>query len=174
MKIQDNMHVSMSYTLTNDNGEVLDQAGSESPFTFIYGRGQVIPGLEAGIAGMEVGQEAKVSVDPGDAYGERNEEMVREIPRVQFPADIELKSGMPFEAQSPHGPMRFIIKDVSEEIVYADFNHPLAGEKLHFDLSILNIREATAGELSTCGSDSCSCDSAGQSGSCGSSCSGCG
>lgn len=173
MKVQNNVHVSMTYTLTNDSGETLDQAGADRPFGFIFGAGQVIPGLEKGIAGMEKGQSAKISVVPSEAYGERNEEMVREIPRMQFPADIELKEGMPFEAQSPQGPMQFRIKEVSEDTVFADFNHPLAGETLHFDLSIVDLREASQAELSACSSSSCGCDSAGGS-SCGTSCGGCG
>jgi FKBP-type peptidyl-prolyl cis-trans isomerase SlyD len=164
----------MTYTLTNDAGETLDQAGEDRPFGFIFGAGQVIPGLEKGIAGMEKGQSAKITIAPADAYGERNEDMVRPIPRVQFPADVELKPGMPFEAQSPHGPMRFVIKEVTDDTVYADFNHPLAGETLHFDLSILDLREPTAAELAAC---SCGCDSSSGScstSSCGSSCGGCG
>jgi FKBP-type peptidyl-prolyl cis-trans isomerase SlyD len=170
VKIENNVHVSMTYTLTNDAGETLDQAGEDRPFGFVFGAGQVIPGLEKQIAGMEKGQSANITIAPSDAYGERNEEMVREIPRIQFPADIELKPGMPFEAQSPQGPMQFRIKEVTDETVYADFNHPLAGETLHFALNIIDLREATPSELSSCAT-SCSCDSAGGS-SCGTSCGG--
>ncbi len=173
MKIQDKSYVEIEYTLSLDSGETIDQSG-DTPFGFICGTGQVIPGLERGLMDREAGEELKLTIEPKEGYGEFRQDMLRDIPRNQFPQGMELKKGMPFEAQSPQGPLRFTIKEVTEDNVVADFNHPLAGKTLHFDIKITDVREPTASEMMSCApGGSCGCDT-NTSGSCGGCAGGCG
>jgi FKBP-type peptidyl-prolyl cis-trans isomerase SlyD len=125
--------------------------------------------------GMTVGDSSKISVEPEDAYGKVNPEMLQDVPREQFPADIELKSGMTFQAQGPQGPVMINIKEIKDEnTVVIDLNHPLAGEKLHFDINVVEVRDPTTEELAGLSSGcSCGCSDAEQAecGTKGSSCS---
>jgi FKBP-type peptidyl-prolyl cis-trans isomerase SlyD len=163
MKIQDLAYVAIEYTLTVDSEEVVDQSQPGKPFGFIFGSGLVIPGLEKGLEGMEQGQSAKFSVEAEEGYGQARQELFREIPREQFPGDAEIEPNMIFEADGPHGPVRFRVKSVNDDVVVADLNHPLAGERLHFDVKVAEVREARAEELEAlkqdadCTPESCAC-----------------
>lgn len=176
MKIEDRQYVSIDYTLTLDSGEVVDRSQGGEPLGFIFGTGQIISGLEKGLLGMEVGQSARISVEPDDGYGPVAPDMLRDIPRENFPDDVVLEPGMGFTAKGPHGPVSFRVKSVTDDVVVADFNHPLAGERLHFDVTVAEVREARAEELaalmhaSDCGHDECAPEDCG---SCGGGC-GCG
>lgn len=147
MKIQNNAYVAMNYTLTNTAGEILDKSEKDRPLGFVWGQGQIIPGLENALEGMTAGESKKVSVSPAEGYGEVNQELVQELPRSNFPEDATIEEGQTFQAMTPHGPMRFSVKEVKNDIVVADLNHPLAGQELHFDVSISEVREATDEEL---------------------------
>lgn len=166
MNIADKVYVAFDYKLTLDSGEEVDKSAEGQPLGFITGSGQIISGLEKAMMGMTVGDSSKISVEPEDAYGVVNPEMLQDVPRDQFPADIELKSGMTFQAQGPQGPVMINIKDIKDEnTVVIDLNHPLAGEKLHFDVNVVEVREPTAEELAGqsagCG---CGCGEAEQAG----------
>ncbi|NDY42985.1 peptidylprolyl isomerase [Dissulfurirhabdus thermomarina] len=147
MKIADRTYVAIDYTLALDSGEVIDRSEPGSPLGFITGVGQIIPGLERQLMGMEAGQNAQITVEAAEAYGERNEALYREIPRQQFPSDIEVQAGMNFETMGPSGPIRFTVRSVTDEMVVADFNHPLAGERLHFDITVSEVREPSEAEM---------------------------
>ncbi|GAB4281688.1 MAG: peptidylprolyl isomerase [Deferrisomatales bacterium] len=147
MKADDQAYVAIEYTLTLDDGEVVDRSEPGDPLGFIFGSGQIIPGLEKGIHGMEAGETARVTVEPEEAYGHPKPELVRGIPRENFPADLEIEPGMGFEARGPHGPVTFRVQAVTDDEVMADFNHPLAGKRLTFDVKIAEVREARAEEL---------------------------
>jgi FKBP-type peptidyl-prolyl cis-trans isomerase SlyD len=147
MKIGENTYVEMEYALTLDSGEEVDRSSPEEPFGFIFGTGQIIPGLEKGIEGMEAGKTAKITVEAEEGYGNPKPDLYRDIPRENFPADLEIKAGMGFEAKGPHGPVTFRVKSADDEVVVADFNHPLAGERLTFDLTVTEVREPRAEEL---------------------------
>ena len=149
MKVAERTYVSIDYTLTLESGEVADKSGEGEPLGFIFGTGQIIPGLEKGLEGMEAGQAAKITVEAADGYGETKEELLRDLPRDNFPDELELKPGMGFEAKGPHGPVTFRVREVQEESVVADFNHPLAGQQLHFDVKVTEVREPNAEELAT-------------------------
>ncbi len=160
MKVADNLHVSIDYTLSLDSGEVVDRSEPGEPLGFVYGKGQIIPGLEKALQGMEAGQSAKVTVEPEDGYGLPREDLFREIPRENFPPDLELEPGMGFEARGPHGPVVFRVHEVRDDLVVADFNHPLAGERLHFEVKISEVREPRPEELAEffggdCGPSDC-------------------
>jgi FKBP-type peptidyl-prolyl cis-trans isomerase SlyD len=95
---------------------------------------------------MRVGENTSFTVEPEDGYGQPKEELYRKVPRKEFPDDV--KAGMAFQASGPHGAIPFLIKEVNEDEVTIDLNHPLCGERLHFDVKVVGVREATKEELS--------------------------
>jgi FKBP-type peptidyl-prolyl cis-trans isomerase SlyD len=166
MNIADKVFVAIDYKLTLDSGEEVDSSSEGQPLGFIAGSGQIIPGLEKAMMGMTVGDSSKISVEPEDAYGQVNPELLKDVPRNQFPDDIELQPGMAFQAQGPRGPMAINIKEIKDEnTVVIDLNNPLAGKKLHFDVNIVEVREPTAEELSGLSSGcNCGCSAEEQAG----------
>lgn len=149
MKIEKNLFVAIEYCLTLDSGEEVDRSRSDNPLSFITGTSQIIPGLEKEIMGMETGDSANITVELDDAYGPPREDLMHEIPRSQFPADADIKPGIKFQAQSPNGPIIILVKTVKDDTVTVDLNHPLAGQRLHFDVKITEVREPSAQELAT-------------------------
>jgi FKBP-type peptidyl-prolyl cis-trans isomerase SlyD len=147
MKIQNDCYVSIDYRLTSDAGEVLDESEPDQPLSFIFGRGQMIPGLEQKIEGMSDGERAEIVVEPEDGYGPVREELFRDLPRDSFPDDLELQPGMHLRASGPHGPLTLKVRSVQEDTVTVDLNHPLAGQRLHFDVKVVESREATDDEI---------------------------
>jgi len=140
--------VSMTYLLTNAEGEEIDRADKDEPFSYLHGAGQIVPGLEKALSGALVGTRKKVVVSPEEGYGEIEEGLRTSASRKQFPADAELSVGMRFAADDGNGhPIVFTITELDGDEVSLDGNHPLAGETLHFDVEIVGIREATAEEL---------------------------
>lgn len=160
MKVQEGAFVAIDYTLKLDSGELVDQSGPDQPLGFVYASGQIIPGLEKAIEGMEVGHETDVAVKPEDGYGLSDEALLREIPREEFPDDMELEAGMTFQTSGPHGPIPFRLKAVEAEKIVGDFNHPLAGQRLNFKVKIVEVRGATEDEIKAmehgCGDGCCS------------------
>ncbi|MBI4692998.1 MAG: peptidylprolyl isomerase [Gammaproteobacteria bacterium] len=149
MKIDAKRVVSIHYQLTNDAGETLDASSEGEPLVYLHGAQNLIPGLEAALDGRGVGDSFKVSVQPEDAYGPRREELVRTLSRDMFKGVDSIEPGMQFQAQGPHGQMqRLVVTAVSDDGVEVDANHPLAGEVLHFEVTIAEVREATDQELS--------------------------
>ncbi len=147
MTVSDNKVVSIHYTLTNDSGEVMDQSQEGEPLVYLHGAAGIIPGLEKELSGKAVGENFKATITPDDAYGERNQGMVQQVPRSAFPADIDIEVGMQFNAESPDGPMSVSIAEVKDDTITVDGNHPLAGLTLHFEGSVEGVRDATAEEL---------------------------
>lgn len=147
MIIGDKTVVSIHYTLTNDNGDVMDQSQDGQPLVYLHGAAGLIPGLENELTGKAIGGDFKVSVKPEEAYGERHEEMVQEVPRASFPEDAEIVPGMQFSAESPNGPMTVTVIKADADNVTVDGNHPLAGLTLHFEGKIADVRPATNEEL---------------------------
>jgi FKBP-type peptidyl-prolyl cis-trans isomerase SlyD len=164
MNIADKVYVAFDYKLTLDSGEEVDSSPEGQPLGFITGSCMIIPHLEKAIMGMTVGDSLKISIEPEDAYGQVNPELFHDVPRSHFPGDIELQPGMIFRHQGPQGSILGNIKEIKDEnTVIIDLNHPLAGEKLHFDVKIITVREPTAEELSGLFSgSSCSCSIEGQ------------
>jgi FKBP-type peptidyl-prolyl cis-trans isomerase SlyD len=160
MNIADKVFVAFDYRLTLDSGEEVDRSPEGQPLAFITGASQIIPGLEKAMMGMKAGDNLKISVESEDAYGQVNSDLLQDVPRKHFPDDIELKSGMIFQTKGPQGTIPCNIKEIKDEnTVIVDFNHPLAGERLHFDVNIVTVREATAEELSGLSSGSgCGCN----------------
>ena len=162
MKIADKAYVAIDYTLTLDSGEVVDQSEPGAPLGFVVGAGQIIPGLEEALIGATEGHKATVVVEPEFAYGEVDPGLFRKIPLASFPEGVKVAEGMVFEADGPDGPASFRIESVEDDAAMADFNHPLAGETLHFDLSVVEVREATEEDLDEEeGEGGCGCDCGG-------------
>ena len=169
MKVDDRLYVSIEYKLTLDSGETADGSSPGEPLGFIVGANQVITGLEKGLRGLEAGQTALITVEPEEGYGKPNPNLYRDIPRENFPESLDIRPGMGFEARGPHGPVTFRVRTVDGEVVGADFNHPMAGERLHFDVKVLEVREPRAEELAALAqAEACQpSDCAGCGGSCG-------
>jgi len=147
MKTASGMVVTMHYTLTDDSGDVLDTSAGRDPLTYLHGHGNIIPGLEKALEGKEVGHKSKVTVAPDEGYGEKNQEMVFEAPREHFPPDLELKAGERVYAEGPNGPISFSVVELTEKGAVLDANHPLAGKTLHFEVEIVEIRDASEEEI---------------------------
>jgi len=140
--------VSIHYTLTLNDGAVVDSSQGGEPLDYLHGHGNLVPGLEQQLAGHAVGEQLQAVVPPGDGYGERDPEGVQTVPRDAFPGDMEIESGMQFQAEGEDGePTMLVITAVEGDQVTVDLNHPLAGETLNFEIVVEAIREATAEEL---------------------------
>lgn len=148
VKIEKNKVVSMHYTGTLEDGSVFDSSEGREPLEFISGVGMIIPGLEEGLEGLAKGDKKKIeNIAPDKAYGQIQEEARQEVPKDQMPQDMELEVGMQLAAQGPQGPIPVVIAEIKEESVVVDFNHPLAGKTLTFDVEIVEVRDATPEEL---------------------------
>ena len=149
MQISDKHVVSMNYTLKDDQGTVLDTSENRDALKFIVGSGMIIPGLEKELHGKETGDKVSVTVEPKDGYGEYDATQMIQVSRSQFQEGTEIKTGMQVQAQSQDGQIQILtIKDVDDDNVTLDANHPLAGQTLHFDVQIEDVRPATEEELS--------------------------
>jgi FKBP-type peptidyl-prolyl cis-trans isomerase 2 len=146
-EVADEKLISLQYRGTLSDGSQFDASEEGKPLEFIYGMGMMIPGFEKGIAGMRVGEERTIHVKAEDAYGPYDETLVVPVPRTQMPTEIEIEPGMQFMAQTPYGPMPVTVKAVSDTEVFLDYNPPLAGKDLTFDIKILDIRDPTEEEL---------------------------
>lgn len=147
MVIAEQKVVSIHYTLKNDDGEILDASAEDNPLKYIHGTGSIIPGLEKKLTGKSAGDKLSVSVGPSEAYGERSETLVQQLPREVFQGVDEIEKGMQFQAQSASGATLITVTEVEGDQVTVDGNHPLAGETLNFDVEVESVRDATAEEL---------------------------
>ncbi len=146
--IKDKLVVGIHYTLKNDSGEELDGSSDGEPLVYLHGCRNIIPGLEEALVGKNIGDSLKVTVPPEKAYGEKKEEMMGKVPLSAFEGMGELKVGMRFDAEGEDGHRQMVvIEEVGEEEITINGNHPLAGETLHFDVTVDSIREATQEEL---------------------------
>ena len=148
-EIKTNQVVEMDYTLKNTNGEVIDSSEGIGPLSFIMGKQNIIPGLEAEIAKKNVGDSFNVVVGPDDAYGPRNEAMIQAVPKAQFGDNADqIQIGSQFQVQDQNGqPLVVQVIELRDDEIVLDANHPMAGQTLHFDVKILSTRDATPEEL---------------------------
>lgn len=148
MKIVSGSVVELDYSLHLGDGQVVDASGPGEPLTYLHGEGQIVPGLETALEGLSKGDRKQVVVAPGDGYGEHDPRGVQEVPRGAFPPAFEPQVGMELTAEGPTGePVPFSVREVRPETVVIDLNHPLAGKTLHFDVTVREIRAATADEI---------------------------
>ncbi len=139
--------VSIDYTLTDDEGEVLDSSEAGAPLVYLHGADNIIPGLETALTGKSKGDALKVVVSAEDGYGEYDDSLVAEVERDRFPGADEIELGDQFQANTPDGPRMVTVIGIDDEAITIDANHPLAGETLHFDVKIVDVRAATKEEI---------------------------
>lgn len=147
MKVAKNSVVAIDYLLTDDSGNELDSSQGTGPLSYLHGTGSIIPGLEQELEGKEVGDQFEVTLAAQDAYGERNEELQKNVPVAEFQHIPKLDLGMQLQVQSEAGPMVVTVAKITDEFVTLDANHPLAGMVLTFDVTVREIRAATEDEL---------------------------
>jgi FKBP-type peptidyl-prolyl cis-trans isomerase SlyD len=149
LAVADNMVVSMDYTLRLDDGEVVDSSEGREPLEFLHGRGHIIPGLEKELYGLFVGDEKKVKVTPADGYGEMDDDALQLYPLDVFPSDMQLQEGLVLHMRDPESGqvVEAFIDSIQADGVVLNFNHPLAGETLFFDVKIAGVRHASSEEL---------------------------
>lgn len=146
-KIADNVVVSLDYTLVVD-GEPYESSKESGPIEFIQGLGSIIPGLENELYGLAVGDQKLVNVPAEQAYGVTDPEAIIDVPRDQFPPEIPLEVGVDLQVRDVDGePMEATILSIDDENVKLDFNHPLAGKNLTFDVTVISLRSATEEEM---------------------------
>lgn len=147
MQIAHQKVVSIHYTLTNVDGDIIDSSEGSEPLSYLHGFGNIIPGLENALTGRKVGDRFTVSVAPAEGYGERDDGMIQSVPRNAFQGVDEIQPGMQFQAQSPEGMQLVTVIGVEEDEVILDGNHPMAGLTLNFAVEITDVRDATHEEL---------------------------
>jgi len=159
VKIQKNAVVTIHYTLKDESGKILDSSRDRDPLDFLQGSGQIIPGMEKALEGRSSGEEFSVVVEPEEGYGVRDESLVYKVPREHFEGVEGIEVGMRFQVDTGEGPMLMNVAGIEEDRIVLDGNHPLADERLFFEVSILGIREGTEAEIKGCGdcSGCCGC-----------------
>ena len=147
MKIAEKHVVTLNYTLKDNDDNIIDKS-EDGSFCYLHGASNIIPGLENALTGKASGDELSVSVDPEEGYGPRDDARIQEVPRDAFPPEPVIEPGMQFNAEGPDGQAVMVtIAKVEGDSVTVDGNHPLAGVTLNFDVSIADVREASAEEL---------------------------
>ena len=135
--------VAVHYTGKLSNDSTFDTSRGREPLTFELGAGNVIPGFENGVVGMEPGETRTIQIDAADAYGPYNEDQVVEVERTMFPDDISPEVGQQLQVQQENGqPIPVVVREVRDSTVMLDANHPLAGEDLIFELELVSIEPA--------------------------------
>jgi len=148
MQISQNTVASIDYKLTDADGQVLDTSEGREPLTYLHGSGNLIPGLESALEGSSAGESVSVTVDPAEGYGERDENLIQQVPKAAFEGVDQVEAGMRFQATDEQGQVRIVtVTGVEDEQVTVDANHPLAGQSLNFDVDVVEVREATSEEI---------------------------
>lgn len=137
---KDGNTVKVHYTGTLKNGEVFDTSKEKEPLEFTLGEGQLIPGFEKAVIGMNVGDSTTINIPSAEAYGESREDLIIAVPKDQLPKEIEPKVGMQLQVNQENGqPVPVRIADITDTELKLDANHPLAGEDLTFDIELVNV-----------------------------------
>ena len=147
-KIAENKVVTIAYVLRSDDGTIIDSSAEGEPLNYLHGAQNIVPGLEEKLEGTSIGESLKVTVSPEKGYGPRIGEP-QEVSRSLFPEDAELREGVHVVAHDDQGrQIPFFIVGLTDETVTIDPNHPLAGETLHFEVTVEALRDATLEEIS--------------------------
>jgi len=139
--------VSIDYTLTDDDGNVIDASEGRGPLAYLHGAQNIIPGLESELENRAPGDEFSVTLEPSQAYGDHDERLIQDVPREQFEGIDGLEVGIQLQASTPEGVRIITVKEIGDQAVTVDANHPLAGQRLHFDVAVREVREATETEV---------------------------
>ncbi len=148
MKVQDRCVVSIHYTLTSDDGDIIDSSSGKEALVYLHGSKALIPGLERELADKMIGDRIEVTVQPEDGYGLVDPELIQQVDRSVLEGVEALRPGMQLEATNQEGHRHFVIvQKIDEDRVTLNANPPLAGHVLHFDVTIEAIRDATEEEI---------------------------
>jgi len=138
---------SIHYTLKNDDGAVIDSSEGQEPLAYLHGAHNIVPGLESELEGKVIGDKISVIVEPEQGYGEKSVEMIQVLNKDMFGGIDTIEVGMEFHAETPQGMQVVEVVDVEGDDITIDGNHPLAGQNLHFDVEVVEVRDATEEEL---------------------------
>ena len=147
MEIAADRVVTIHYTLKDDKGAVLDSSAGGDPLVYIQGHGNLVAGLEKALEGKSDGNTISVVVPAADGYGIRDEKLIQRVPKRSLQGAGQLKKGMQFQARTEDGMRVFTVTAIVGDMVMLDGNHPLADQDLHFDVEVVNVREASTEEL---------------------------
>ena len=148
MTIQNQKVITIDYVLKDDQGVLIDES-QDGSFCYLHGASNIIPGMENALTGKAQGDELQLVIQPADAYGEYNADMTQVVDRSMFDTSDKIEAGMQFQAQDQEGHIMMItISKVDGDQITIDGNHPLAGVTLHYDIKVIDIRDATEEELS--------------------------
>jgi FKBP-type peptidyl-prolyl cis-trans isomerase SlyD len=147
-KIQENAVVTLQYKLRLDDGTLVEESEPDDPLVYLHGHENIIPGLEKELAGMRVGDRKTIVVDPEEGYGDYDPEDIGRISKEGLPDEFDPEVGMLVPIIDEEGnEAEVLIIEITDEDLIVDFNHPMAGERLHFEVEITGIREAEEEEL---------------------------
>lgn len=139
-QVKDNNTVKVHYTGKLKDGRVFDTSEGKDPLKFTLGKGQMIPGFEKGLIDMKVNEKKTIHITKDEAFGDQREELIQEVPRTQLPENMEVKEGMGLVSSTPDGKKHNLtVKEVKDNTIIVDANHPLAGKDLVFDLELVDI-----------------------------------
>ena len=144
LRIGESMEVTLHFSILLESGDEVDTTRRGKPAVFVVGDGNLLPGFEAALFGMTAGDAAQLEIPAANAFGERVEGNVQRLPRSRFPNSAELAVGLIVSFAAPDGELPGVVQRLWDETVEVDFNHPLAGRDLVFDVSILKVRPAPA------------------------------
>jgi FKBP-type peptidyl-prolyl cis-trans isomerase SlyD len=148
MAIGVNKVVTLNYKLSDDRGNLIQITKENEPFIYLSGNNQILTKLEEAVNEMLIGSKKSIAIDSTDAYGDYDEKAIQQVKKQEFPEGSNLEAGMEYMAHTPDGkPVPFVIKEVKDEDITIDFNHPLAGRNLNFDVELVDVRDATEEEL---------------------------
>ena len=147
MKISKNTVVTANYVIRDGEGEVIDESAENGPMEYLHGGEGILEGLEKVLNGKKAGDIVKVTLSAEEAYGEFDEDLVEEVSKEMFSEMDDLEVGLVFHAETEDGEVEYEVVSIEGDIVTIDGNHPLAGEELHFEIEVTNVRKATAEEL---------------------------
>jgi FKBP-type peptidyl-prolyl cis-trans isomerase SlyD len=147
MAISKNQVVTIDYTLKDTEGGVMDSSEGREPLSFIQGTGMVIPGIEDAVSDKKEGDNFQTTIEPSEGYGEYNDELIFDLPKERLQGLEDVQVGMHVQAETKEGTQILTVKEIHDDSIVFDANHPLAGQTLFFDITIKDVREATSEEL---------------------------
>ena len=149
VKIEIKKAVTLAYTLTDKEGNVLDKADTNEPFIYLHGTGGIIPGLEKALDGKTKDDQFEINLEPSEAYGDYSDQLVQDVPKDMFGemSDEDMFVGAQFHAETSQGMQVVTVNAINEDTITIDGNHPMAGKALNFDVTVLDVRDATEEEL---------------------------
>ena len=148
IKVEKDKVILISYSIYDKDGKLLEARTPDNPVEFLVGHGQILKALEKNLLGHSEGFKGDFYFPADEAHGEYKKDLVVTMPRSQFPSEVEIKKGMKFESLGPEGkPIALHVLDIEGSNVLVDGNHPLAGEDLRFDVSVISVRPASEEEV---------------------------